>query len=50
MEPEQEPPGAACFWLEPEPELTQFGQSRSQLRDLGLLKAEQPKKVAALKH
>ena len=40
MEPEPEPPGASFFCLEP----TQFGRSRSQLRDLGLPEPEPPKK------
>ena len=50
MEPE--PPGAAFFCLEPEPEPTQVGRSRSrsQLRDLGQLEPEPPKKVAAPQH
>ena len=51
MEPE--PPGAAFFCLEPEPEPTQGGRSRSWLRDLGHLEPEpeqQPKKVAAPQH
>ena len=52
MEPE--PPGAAFFCLELEPEPTQVGQSRSrsQLRDLGdlELEPEPPKKVAAQQH
>ena len=42
MEPE--PPGAASFCLEPEPELTQVGRSRSRLRDLGHQEPEPPKK------
>ena len=50
MEPE--PPGAAFFTPEPEP--TQVGRSRSQLRDLGHLEQEQepepPKKVAVPQH
>ena len=33
-----------------EPEPTQFSQSRSRLRDLGLPEPEPPKKVAALQH
>ena len=44
MEPE--PPGAAFFCLQPEPELTQVGRSR--LRELG--HPEPPKKVAAPQH
>ena len=52
MEPE--PPGAAFFCLEPEPELTQVGQSRSRswLRDFSDLEPEPelPKKVAAPHH
>ena len=51
---ELEPPGAAFFCLEPEPEPTQVGRSwsRSRLRDLGDLEPEPepPKKVAALQH
>ena len=43
MEPE--PP---FFLLELEP--TQFGRSRSRLRDLGLPELEPPKKVAAPQH
>ena len=48
MEPE--PPGAAFFCLEPEP--TQVGRSRSQLRDLGHLEPDPylPKKVAVPQH
>ena len=42
--------GAAFFTLEPEPELTQVGRSRSRLRDLGHLEPEPPKKVAAPQH
>ena len=48
MEPE--PPGAAFFTLEPEPEPTQVGRSRSWLLDLGHLEPEPPKKVAAPQH
>ena len=40
--------GAAFFCLEPEP--TQVGRSRSQLRDLGQSESEPPKKVAAPQH
>ena len=40
--------GAAFFCQEPEP--TQFGRSRSRLRDLGLPEPEPPKKVAAPQH
>ena len=46
MEPE--PPGAAYFCLEPEP--TQIGRSRGQLRDLGHAEPEPPKTVAAPQH
>ena len=48
MEPE--PPGAAFFCLQPEPELTQVGRSRSWLRYLGDQEPEPPKKVAAPQH
>ena len=41
-----EPP----FCLEPEPDPTQFGRSRSRLQDHGLPELEQPKKVAAPQH
>ena len=41
---------AALFCLEPDLEPTQFGWSRSRLRDLGLLKLELPKKVVAPQH
>ena len=47
---ELELPGAAFVCLEPEPELTQVGQSRSRLRDLCHPQPEPPKKVAALQH
>ena len=40
--------GAAFFCLEPEP--TQFGRSRSRLRDLELPEPEPPKKVADPQH
>ncbi len=42
--------GAAFFCLEPEPEPTQVGRSRSRLRDLSDLEPEPPKKVAAPQH
>ena len=48
MEPE--PPGAAFFTLELEPEPTQVGRIRSRLRDLGHQEPVPPKQVAAPQH
>ena len=45
---EPEPPGAAFFYLEPEP--TQVGRSQSWLWDIGHPELELPKKVAAPQH